>query len=120
MCCFLFTEIDEEKVDTCCGGSRIEFELIEYIVDAVGTKRDAHARKSMKTEDAREVVVATTARDRTDFYVESFYLKDATGVVVQTAGKGEVEFEDIFQRTVKCIEHKLEFIATLQAHFARS
>ena len=117
---FLLTEIDEEEVYTCCGGGRIEFKLIKHIVDAVGTKRDAHARKSGKTEDAREVVVATTARDRTDFYVESFHLKDATGVVVQTTSKGEVEFEDILQRITQCIEHKLEFIATLQAHFARS
>ena len=87
MRCFCFTKIDEEEVHACDRSGRVEFELVEHVVDAISTKGDAHARESRKSKDAGEIVVASTARDGTNFDIE-----DATRVVVQTTCKCEVEF----------------------------
>ena len=111
-------EVNEEQFDARVGVGRIELKLVEYVVDAVGTEGDAHTGKTGKTEDAGKVVVTTTAGDAADLDIEGFDFEDATGVVVEAAGEGEVEFESVAEAVAKGFEHEGYFVATAQTDFA--
>ena len=111
-------EIDEEQFDARIGVGRIELELVEHVVDAVGTEGDAHTGKTGETEDAGKVVVTTTAGDAADLDIEGFDFEDAAGVVVEAAGEGEIEFERVAEAVAKGFEHEGHFVATAQTDFA--
>ena len=44
--------------------------------------------------------------------------EDAARVVVETAGEGEIELDEVVETAVEAIEHKGYFVATFQADFA--
>ena len=111
-------EVDEEQFDARIGVGRVELELVEHVVDAVGTEGDAHTGKTGKTEDAGKVVVTTTAGDAADLDIEGFDFEDAAGVVVEAAGEGEVEFESVAEAVAEGFEHEGYFITTAQTDFA--
>lgn len=52
------TKVDEQNAGARVGFGRVEVELGEYVVDAVGTKRYADTAQARQTEYAGEVVVA--------------------------------------------------------------
>ena len=113
------SEVDEQQLCAGLSGGRIKVELGQHVVDAVGTERDAHAAESRHTEDARQVIVAATARDGTDLHVECLHLKDAPRVIVQAAGQRQVKFNGVPQVALReRFEHKGHFVHALQAHFA--
>ena len=78
----LFTEIDEEHLGR---GERIlgiEVQGVQHIIDAIDTKGDAYTRETGETEDAREVVVATTTGDAAHLDTEGLDFEDCSSVVV--------------------------------------
>ena len=95
--CLALAEVDEQQACTADAVLRIEVQLVEHVVDAVGTEGDAYARQSWHAEDARQVVVASTARDGAYLHVEGLDLEDGAGVVVQSAGQREVELQLVAQ-----------------------
>ena len=114
---FRRTKVDEEEHGGADSRLRVEIELVEDIEDAVCTKGDTHTRKPWHSEDAREVVVASSTCDGTNLHVERLHFEDGTCVVVESTSQGEVEFDFIIEGS-EFAEDKLQFIDTLQSHFA--
>ena len=90
---FAAAHIGEEHA---CGGFKPCGELVqtlEHVVDAVGTEAYAHAGHVRKSEDTGEVVVAPAAADAADGEVEGLDLEDCPGVIIEAAGKREVDLD---------------------------
>ena len=76
-------EVDKHHLCAACCTLGIEVELVEHVVDAVGTEGDAYARHAGHAEDTRQVIVTATTRDTAYLHVECLDLEDGTGVVVE-------------------------------------
>ena len=128
----LLAEVDEEHLRGCGDSFGIEVELIQDIVDAVCAKANPHSTQAWHAEDAGQVVIAATACDAAYLDIEGLHLEDAAGIVVEAAGKGEVELEHAFQRTqsirstliiqtiqtIQSPQHILHFVEAFLPYFA--
>ena len=90
-------KVDEEQAGGAGSVFGIEFELVEHVINAVGTEGDAHTAEAGQAEDAGKVVVASAAGDGADLHIKGFHLEDAAGVVVKTARQRKVELDGVAQ-----------------------
>ena len=113
-------EVNEEQL---CGGAHllgIEVQLVEHVVDTVGTETDAHTTQARHAEDACKVVIAAATCDAAYLHIQSLHLEDAARVVVQATCQGEVQFDGVVKRAdvLQDREHELHLLHALQASLA--
>ena len=118
MCGLCLTEIDEEELHARFGVGRVECQLFEDVVDAVGSETDAHAAESGHAEDTCQVVVASASADAAHFGIEGLHFHDASGVVVQTACQCKVEFDGVGGLSLEGVEHGFHLLASEHSRLA--
>jgi hypothetical protein len=89
-----FTEIGEEQLGASTEFRRELVRLQQHVVDAVRAEADAHAAHVLQAEDAGEIIVTAAAADAAGHGAFAcFHFEDGTGVVVEAAGEGWIEFQ---------------------------
>ena len=93
---------------------RIKVKLIQYIEDTIGSKRDTYTGNTSHTEYTGQIVIATATCDTSDLHIQGFHFKDSASIVVQSAGKRQIQFQFIFQtENRQSFQDKLAFFHTL-------
>ena len=102
--CLLRSEVDEEKFCARYGLLGVEIQLVQHVIDAISTKRDAHSRQPRHTEDSCQVVVSSASRNAAYLHVEGLDLKDGSGVIVQSSCKGQIQLQLVVQAAVRGVQ----------------
>ena len=63
----------------------------EHVIYAVCSERDADSGDSWKSEYACQVIITSASTDTSDRIIKGFDLEYRPGVIIQAAGKGEVD-----------------------------
>ena len=61
--------------------------MFQDVIDAIGTKADAHTTHAIPPEDAGQICVASTTTDAANWRVRNAHFKNGAGVIVQTASE---------------------------------